>query len=112
MTQFFKKPKDFKQGEVTFEIDLNNESWQFLKGNKIGDKIFLPCSLYLKLAWSVVYEICDKVEVPMVFEKVVIHKTQYINEEDEIFELIVMVQKGIYCILGYLLKPKKKFKIR
>lgn len=93
---------------MTYKIDLSSETWNFLKGNRIGDKIFLPCSLYLKLAWSVVYESCDKVEVPMVFEQVVIHKTQYINEEDEVFELVIMVQKGYYFLSGFPLKSKKK----
>ena len=77
------------------KIDLKDDAWEFLKGNKIDNKIVLPYSLYLKLALSVMENLSDERDLRIIFDKVVIHKIQNVAE-DEVLELTVMVQRGTY----------------
>lgn len=79
---------------MKFPIKLANKVWEFLKGNKIDDKIVLPSSLYLKLAWEVLEEISEEKGMSIVLENVQICKHQVVIPENEEFVLVVMVQKG------------------
>ncbi|XP_033219715.1 fatty acid synthase-like isoform X2 [Belonocnema kinseyi] len=93
-TSFYEKPQEQKQAEMKFPIKLENEVWEFLKGNKIDDKIVLPSALYLKLAWTVLEELSEEKGMSIVFENVQICKHQVVIPENEEIVLVVMVQKG------------------
>ena len=79
---------------MKFKLKLENENWEFLKGNKIDDKIVIPSALYLKLAWEVLQEISEEKNLPVVFENIQIYKHQVVIPEKEELELVLMVQRG------------------
>lgn len=84
------KPIALKEGQIKFKIDLNSDSWKFLKGNKIDKKIVLPYSLYLKLALSVMENFTEEMDQRIIFENVVVHNIQNVTE-DEVLKLAVLV---------------------
>lgn len=92
-TDFYEEPQELKEGEMKFPIQLENTDWEFLRGNKIDNKIVIPSALYLKLVWQVLREISEEKDL-IVFENVQIFKHQLIIPESEELSLVVMVQKG------------------
>lgn len=79
---------------MCFIINLKEEQWRYLKDVMIDEKIVVPTSLYLTLAWKVLIcsRNCSKNSV--VYQDVRIHKHQIIIPEDGQIALVVMLQKG------------------
>ncbi|XP_043469511.1 fatty acid synthase-like [Leptopilina heterotoma] len=93
-TNFFKQANEVKEGEMKFTINLKDEKWKYLEHNKIDDKVIVPSSLYLTLAWEVLKSLKEKSEESVVYENIKIHKHQVELSKDKNIELVVMVQKG------------------
>ncbi|XP_043469524.1 fatty acid synthase-like [Leptopilina heterotoma] len=93
-TNFFKLPKEIKNGQVKFTINLNDEKWKYLEHIKIDGKVLVPSSLYLILAGEVQKWLKNDSETSFVYHKVEIHKHPIVIPKYEDFLLVVMVQKG------------------
>ncbi|XP_033218585.1 fatty acid synthase-like [Belonocnema kinseyi] len=93
-TNFYEKGKQVTEGEMNFAIELTEDKWKFMGGNKIHGKVVLPISAYLDLTWTVFKSIKEDTEIPVVFENVQIHKQQIEIADSEPLVLVVMVQKG------------------
>ncbi|XP_043468912.1 fatty acid synthase-like [Leptopilina heterotoma] len=88
------KAKEVKEGEIKFTIDLNNDTWDFLKHAKFESKIVIPLSLYLKLVSDIIRSFQDNTEFSIVYKNVEVHKQQVEISVDNNIELVIMVQKG------------------
>ena len=91
---FYQKKRQVNEGEMNFSIELTEDKWKFLGGNKVNGKIVVPISAYLNLAWTVFKSIRGNPEVSVVFENVQIHKQQVEIPKREALQLVVMIQKG------------------
>ena len=85
-----------KQGEIRYEIDLNNEVHQYLRGNVINGKVAIPLSLCLSKAWEI-FESFNNEETPrnIVFEDIKTHKMLLTVPDDNILTFIVAFAKGM-----------------
>lgn len=79
---------------MNFAIDLTEDKWKFMGGNKVDGKVVVPISAYLDLTWTVFKSIKEKTDIPVVFENVRIHKQQIEIPDREPLMLVVMIQKG------------------
>lgn len=87
--------KEIKPGELNFVIDLKDDKWKYLKHAKIENRIVIPSSLYLNLAWDVLKSLKDCSEASILYKNVKIHKQQVEIPIDETIVLVTMVHKGI-----------------
>ncbi|XP_043469513.1 fatty acid synthase-like [Leptopilina heterotoma] len=93
-TNFFQQSDEIKAGEINFIINLKEDRWKYLAHAKIGDKVIIPSSLYLTLAWEVLNSLKNKSEEYVIYKTIKVYKHLVEIPKDQNIEIVTMVQKG------------------
>ncbi|KAJ8680791.1 hypothetical protein QAD02_016578 [Eretmocerus hayati] len=92
--RLFQPQEKRKEGEETLDVDLNNDEYQYLRGNVINGMISIPLSLCLVQAWKISKSLVTEETNSVVFEDIRISKQLVPIPESQIVKLTVVVSIG------------------
>ena len=96
MTKYYKNEKIIS-GERIVEVNLADESYEYISGHIIDRRNLLPATGYLFLMWQTLGMMRDKSinELPVVFENVIFQRATTIPKNESVL-LTLMIQKCLY----------------
>ncbi|KAJ8680788.1 hypothetical protein QAD02_016575 [Eretmocerus hayati] len=92
--RYFEPPEEKKEGEKTFQIDLNDKDHQYLKDFIVDGLITIPISVYLFHAWEILKSLDSDTSEDVIFEDIRVNKQQIVVPGDQNVTFTVAICRG------------------